>query len=261
MSRDHITIKSKGEIEIMAEAGIRAGQILETLIDSAKVGMKTLELEAIAAELLKKHQVTSSFKGYQGFPYNLVICLNDEVVHGMPSNRILASGDVLTIDFGCIYREFHADTAYTIQVGEIDDSVQSFLKTGEQAMHAGINQCVVGNHLGDIGYAMQSVVEGAGFNVVRAFVGHGVGKDLQEDPQVPGYGTPGRGYQLKEGLVLAIEIMYTMGDYEVEILDDDWTAVTADGSLSGMFEHTVAITSSGPRILTERPKERLKRSL
>ena len=250
-------IKTPQEIEIMAQGGKIAGEILAELITFAKVGMETLELEAKTNQLIKQHGVTSSFNGFYGYPYSLVVCLNDEVVHGMPSKRIIADGDVLTVDFGSKYKGFHADTAFTLQMGKTTPEVQRFLTNGYEALKQGISAARPGNHLGDIGHAIQTTVENGKYNVVRMFVGHGVGKELQEDPQVPGFGAPGRGLALKAGMVLAIEVMYSMGDYEVEILDDEWTAVTADGSLAGMFEHTVAITENGPRILTRRPGEQI----
>ncbi|NCS32658.1 type I methionyl aminopeptidase [bacterium] len=246
MSKIHY--KSPEEIAIMRESGKIAASILEELINTADVGVTTLELDKLAAQLISKHEVTASFKGFEGYPYSIVTCLNEAVVHGMPNEIPLVEGDILTIDFGVIHKGFHSDTARTKEIGT--QQYGEFLKVGKSALQAGIDACVMGNYIGDISHAIQSTVEDASYGVVRAFVGHGVGRSLHEDPQVPGFGKPRMGIPLKEGMVLAVEVMYTMGDWEVEILDDGWTAVTADGSLSGMYEHTVAITSGAPKILT-----------
>lgn len=246
-------IKTPAQISIMRESGRVLAVILERLLNAAVPGVKTIQLDDLAAQLVKEAGVAASFKGFEGYKYNIVTCLNEEVVHGMPSQRVLIDGDVLTIDFGVIKDHYHSDMARTKIVGTANDpKVLSFLNVGERALCAGIDQCVVGNRIGDIGHAIQQTVERGGYQVVRAFVGHGVGIDLHEEPQVPGFGSPRTGPLLREGMVLAVEVMYAMGSHQVKVLSDGWTAVTIDGSLSGMFENTVAITADGPLILTRR---------
>ncbi len=251
---DEVILKTPEEIEIIHQNGKILAEILRELLDMAKPGVTTLDIDKKADELVAKHGVKAAFKGFEGYPYGLVACVNEEVVHGMPSkDRVLKDGDVLTLDYGVYANEYYSDMARTIVVGNSTPELDAFLETGKRALLNAIDKAKIGGHLGDIGHAIQSTVEGDAYSVVRAFVGHGVGRDLHEDPQVYGVGVPGRGMLLKEGLVIAIEIMYMMGSYEVEILDDGWTAVTADGSISGMFENTVAITRKGPLILTPLP--------
>ncbi len=246
---NRIPLKSPDQIKKMRRAGQTAGRILQAIVQEVRPGITTNRLEQLATELLQVHRVKGAFKGFEGYPYNLVVCLNEEVVHGMPSTRILQPGDLLTLDFGVYQEGFYGDTALTVEVG--DRSTQDhFLEVGRLALDNAIQVSRVGNRLGDIGYAIQSTLEPAGYSVVRAFVGHGIGRELHEEPAVPGFGKAGEGVPLQSGMVLAIEVMYTQGDYAVEVLSDGWTVVTRDGSLSGMFEHTVAITESGPKILT-----------
>ncbi|MBI4797989.1 MAG: type I methionyl aminopeptidase, partial [Desulfarculus sp.] len=189
-------------------------------------------------------------KGYRGYPYSLCCSVNEQVVHGFPGPAPLKEGDILSMDFGVILDGFYGDAATTVAVGQISPQARALLENTEASLTAGIAKCQPGNHLGDVSSAVQKVVEAAGFSVVRQFVGHGIGRGLHEDPQVPNFGQPGRGVRLKAGMVLAIEPMVNAGGYEVRILQDGWTAVTVDGKLSAHFEHTVAVTADGPRILS-----------
>ena len=246
-------IKTPAQIAIMRESGRVLATLLEQLMGAAVPGVKTIELDELAERLVAEAGVTASFKGFEGYRHSIVSCLNEEVVHGIPSQRVIVDGDVLTIDFGVIKDRYHSDMARTKIVGTTKDvKVATFLKVGERALYAGIDQCIVGNRIGDISHAIQQTVEQGGYQVIRAFVGHGVGVELHEEPQVPGFGPKGSGPLLREGMVLAVEVMYAMGTHNVKVMPDGWTAVTVDGSLSGMFENTVAITSDGPLILTQK---------
>jgi len=217
-----------------------------------KPGVTTYDLDKAAEDKLNEWGIRSAFKGYHGFPAVLCTSVNDEVVHGIPSKkRVLKEGDVVSVDFGLFYEGYCGDSAITIPVGTIDEKTARLLKTTEESLYAGIKAVKPGATLGDVGAAVQRVVEREGFGVVRDFVGHGVGTQMHEDPQVPNYGKPGRGLKLREGMVIAIEPMVNVGTYEVEVLDDGWTTVSADGSMSAHFEHTVAVTANGVRILTE----------
>lgn len=225
-------------------------EILALLKEKVAPGVTTLELEELAVKETKKRNAVPAFKGYAGFPYALCCSPNDRVIHGMPNAVPLQEGDILSIDFGVLYDEYYGDAAVTLPVGSVGSEAARLLQKTEESLYCGIEQTLVGNRLFDISSAVQRHVEEAGYSVVRDFVGHGIGKNLHEDPQVPNYGKPGRGVQLKQGMVLAIEPMVNSGTYAVKVLDDGWTAVTADGSLSAHFEHTVAITKQGPEILT-----------
>lgn len=247
--------KSQAEIEKMRAAGRVVGQILAALREVAKPGVSTGDLDELAAELIAKHGVKSAFKGYgppgQKFPAVICASVNEEIVHGIPSKkRVLQDGDILSLDFGVSKDGWFGDHAITIPIGTIAPTAQRLLEVTERSLHIGIEQAVPGNRVYDIGAAIQEYVEGQGFSVVRDFVGHGIGRSLHEDPQVPNYGPGGQGIRLRPGMVLAIEPMVTEGTWEVEILGDNWTAVTADRKLSAHFEHTVAVTENGPRILT-----------
>lgn len=236
----------------MREAGKRTREILELVRSLVKPGVTTYDLDKAAEDKLKEWGIRPAFKGYHGYPAVLCTSVNDEVVHGIPSKkRVLKEGDVVSVDFGLFYDGYVGDSAITIPVGKIDEKTARLLKTTEESLYAGIKAVKPGATLGDIGAAVQRVVEREGFSVVRDFVGHGVGTQMHEDPQVPNYGKPGRGLKLREGMVIAIEPMVNAGTYEVEVLDDGWTAVSADGSMSAHFEHTVAVTANGVRILTE----------
>lgn len=242
-------IKTSKEIALMRESGAVASSILCELLAFAKEGVSTIELNDLSEKRIEEHGVTASFKNFEGYPFSIVTCVNDEVVHGMPSEYTLKRGDLLTIDFGILKNGFHSDMAETIEIGTSRES--EFLSIGKKALEVGINACKVGNFVGDISYGIQSTVEGSGYSVVRAFVGHGVGRELHEEPQVPGFGRPRMGALLREGTVLAVEVMYMKGKFDIDTKADGWTVVTRDGSLSAMFEHTVAITRDGPQILTE----------
>lgn len=245
-----IVLKSPREIERMRVPCRIVAEVLALLKEKAVAGVSTLELEEIALKETKKHKAIPAFKGYSGFPFSLCCSPNDRVIHGMPNTMPLKDGDILSVDFGVLYDEYYGDAAITIPVGAITAEATKLLKITEQSLYKGIEQALVGGRLFDISSAVQSHVELHGYSVVRDFVGHGIGKKLHEEPQVPNYGVAGRGVQLKPGMVLAIEPMVNKGGFAVKVLDDGWTAVTVDGSLSAHFEHTVAITTQGPDILT-----------
>ena len=225
-------------------------EVLEILKGTAKPGITTLALNQIAEKEAGKRSAKPAFKGYSGYPHALCCSLNEQVVHGMPSSRKLVEGDILSIDFGVIYDGFYGDAALTLPIGEISESAQRLLRVTEESLYAAIAATQPGNRLSDISYAVQSYVEQRGYSVVRDFVGHGIGKNLHESPQIPNFGRPGRGVRLKSGMVLAIEPMINEKGPEVRVLEDGWTAVTCDGGLSAHFEHTVAVTEEGPEILT-----------
>jgi len=225
-------------------------EVLAILKEKVAPGVSTIELEELALTLLKKYNAVPAFKGYAGFPYALCCSPNNCVIHGMPNKKTLNSGDILSVDFGVYYDEFYGDAAITIPVGTISCEASDLMQATEKSLYLGIEQAIAGSRLFDISHAVQMHVENAGYSVVRDFVGHGIGKKLHEEPQVPNYGKAGRGVQLRPGMVLAIEPMVNRGSYSVKVLDDGWTAVTVDGSLSAHFEHTVAITEHGPDILT-----------
>ena len=247
-----ITLKSEKEIETMARAGRIVGATLALMRRSVRPGVSTEDLDAEAERFIRSHAgAVPSFKGLYGFPKSLCVSINEEIVHGIPSTRrILREGSIVSIDCGVHLQGFHADAAITVPVGEISPEAARLLEVTQAALAAGVEQARPGNHVGDIGHAIQTVAEGAGFGVVRELVGHGVGQRMHEDPQVPNHGQPRRGPRLQAGMTIAIEPMITAGDYTTRILDDKWTVVTEDGSLAAHFEHTVAITRSGPRILT-----------
>ncbi|PRX27486.1 methionine aminopeptidase type I [Orenia metallireducens] len=242
--------KSEREIEIMRKAGSIVAQTHALLAEKVTPGITTGELDKIAEEFILSKGGKPAFKGYQGFPSTLCVAVNEEVVHGFPGNRVLEEGDIIGMDLGVLIDGFYGDSAYTLAVGEISDQAQNLLKVTEESLHQGIEQALEGNRLSDISHAVQKYVEARGYSVVRRFVGHGVGRNLHEDPQIPNFGPAGRGPRLKEGMVLAIEPMINVGTHKVKILDDGWTVITADKELSAHFEHTVAITKDGPRILT-----------
>ncbi|MGH7499655.1 MAG: type I methionyl aminopeptidase [Gemmatimonadales bacterium] len=247
-----ITLKSPREIEVMARAGRIVAATLALMRETVRAGLTTEDLDAAAEKFIRSHDgATPSFKGLYGFPKTLCTSIDLEIVHGIPSHRrVLAEGSIVSVDVGVQLEGLHADSATTIAVGEIGPETQRLLKVTQESLAAGIAQARVGNHVGDIGHAVQAVAEGAGFGVVRELVGHGIGTRFHEEPQVPNYGTPRRGPRLLEGMTLAIEPMITIGSPVTRTLSDKWTVVTADGSLAAHFEHTVAITAAGPRILT-----------
>jgi len=245
-----IIIKSPAEIEIMREAGRVVGRVLEAVSRAVKPGVSTASLDKQAEEMARQLGAVPAFKGYRGYPYSLCCSVNEQVVHGFPGPAPLKEGDILSMDFGVILDGFYGDAATTVAVGATSKEAQALLTATKTSLEAGIAKCRLGNHLGDVSSAVQKVVEGAGFSVVRQFVGHGIGRGLHEEPQVPNFGQPDRGVRLKAGMVLAIEPMVNAGGFEVRILEDGWTAVTVDGKLSAHFEHTVAVTADGPRILS-----------
>jgi methionyl aminopeptidase len=246
-----INLKSKDEIRLMREAGLVCAEILDDICAAAKPGVSTWELDRVAARGIDKHKVVSAFLGYHGYPAVLCTSINEIVVHGIPrKNEVLADGDIIGIDFGIFKHGYCADTARTVMVGAVSNEKAMLVKTAEAALEAAIRLCVPGKRLGDVGHAVQSYAESRGYSVVRQFVGHGTGRQMHEDPQVPNFGEPDSGKRMKSGLVIAVEPMVNAGTPEVEVLDDNWTAVTKDRSMSAHFEHTIAITDEGPWVLT-----------
>jgi methionyl aminopeptidase len=247
-----ITLKSPREVETMARAGRIVAGVLAMMGELVRPGVTTEELDAAAESYIRSHPgATPSFKGLYGFPKTLCTSIDQEIVHGIPSaKRTLAEGSILSVDVGVHLDGMHADSAATFAVGSIPPEAERLLQVTRECLAAGIAEARVGNHVGDIGYAVQRVAEGAGYGVVRELVGHGIGTRFHEEPQVPNYGAPRRGPRLLEGMTIAIEPMITVGSPATRTLSDKWTVVTADGSLSAHFEHTVAITNNGPRILT-----------
>lgn len=250
-----IIYKSPEEIDRMRVAGRIVAGTIDRVLAAVKPGVSTAQLDEVAETYIREQGATPSFKGYRGtFPASICTSLNDEVVHGIPSTkRIVVEGDVLSLDFGAIWEGFHADSAVTVIVGEPPSpEAEKLVRVTEEALEAGISQIRPGGRLSDIGAAVQQVAEGAGFSVVREYVGHGIGRNLHEDPQIANYGEPGRGPQLKPGLVVAVEPMVNIGGWETRVLADDWTVVTEDGSLSAHFEHTIAVTEDGHEVITAR---------
>jgi methionyl aminopeptidase len=245
-----IVRKSEREIELIAAAGRVAADTIAHVGRHLEPGVTTEELDRIAEEFIRSHGGIPTSKGYRGFPKAICISPNDMIVHGIPGSYQVADGDLLTLDVGVTLDGYVADTAYTFGVGEVSAEAERLLEVGQAALAAGIEQAQVDNRIGDVSAAIQRVVEEAGFAVVRALVGHGVGRAYHEDPQIPNYGTPGRGARLSSGMTLAIEPMITAGGVDIVLDDDQWSVYTADGSLSAHFEHTVAVTEAGPRILT-----------
>jgi methionyl aminopeptidase len=247
-----ITLKSARELDAMARAGDILARTLARLRELVRPGITTEDLDAEAEAFIRSHKgARPSFKGLYGFPKTLCTSIDEEIVHGIPSaKRVLKAGSVVSIDCGVLLEGLHADSAITVPVGVITPEAQRLLDVTARCLEAGLAAAVVGNHIGDIGHAVQTIAEGAGFGVVRELVGHGIGTRFHEDPQVPNYGAPKRGPRLQAGMTLAIEPMITAGSPETRTLADKWTVVTQDGSLAAHFEHTVAVTDAGPRILT-----------
>ncbi|WP_027721432.1 type I methionyl aminopeptidase [Maridesulfovibrio zosterae] len=247
-----IYLKNEKEIGLMREANRLVSNILDILGDSIKPGITTMDLENLACKACEGYGVEPAFKGYHGFPFALCCSVNEEIVHGFPSDkRVLKEGDIVSIDMGVIFQGFYGDSARTYPVGKISATAQKLLDVTRESLMRGINQALTGNSLYDISKAVQDYAEGEGYGVVRRFVGHGIGRNLHEKPEVPNFVPSGLpGVQLKSGMVLAIEPMVTEGSYDIEILDDKWTAVTKDRKLSAHFEHTIAVTADGPIILS-----------
>lgn len=249
-----VELKSADELERMREAGRIVCEILDVLEKMVAPGVSTWELDREAEHLISKKGAKPAFKGYLGFPAVLCASVNEEVVHGIPSKkRKLKEGDLMKLDFGVVYKGMFGDSARTVPVGQVSEEAQRLIDTTRGALEQAIEAMVPTNHLGDIGAAVQKYVEGRGFSVVRDFVGHGIGKKLHEPPQVPNYGTPGTGTRLRPGMVLAIEPMVNVGTFKVEVLEDDWTAVTLDRKLSAHFEHTILVTEAKAEVLTRLP--------
>ena len=247
-----IVCKSPSEIERMRVANALVADVLAELAQMAAPGVTTAELDARAEALVRQAGAEPAFKGYRGYPASLCASVNEQVVHGIPSDRPLSDGDIVSLDMGVKLNGFYGDSAVTVPIGTVEPAVLTLLRITQEALEKGIAQVRVGARVSDIGHAIQRHVEAGGFSVVREFVGHGIGAALHEDPQIANYGEPGHGPRLAEGMVLAIEPMVNMGKPAVRVLSDGWTAVTRDGSLSAHFEHTVAVTRSGALVLTQR---------
>lgn len=248
-----IILKTPAEIEIMAEASRVVAEVLEIVRKEVRSGVSTDDLDRLAEKEIRARGATPAFKGYRNYPKTLCASVNEQVVHGIPSGRKLKDGDIIGLDLGAIVGGFYGDSAVTVAVGRVSEKITALVQVTEESLYLGIEQAVVGNRLTDISHAVQRHIESAGYSVVTEFVGHGIGRQLHEEPQVPNYGKPGQGPRLQSGMVLAIEPMVNMGGSAVRVLEDRWTAVTADGSLSAHFEHTIAIQPSGPaRILSRR---------
>jgi len=246
-----IVLKSPDEIKKMSEACRIVAEVIDNIKMSVAPGITTKEIDGIAETYIVARGAKPAFKGYRNYPATVCASVNEQVVHGIPSPKKLNNGDIVSIDIGAFYKGFYGDAAITLPVGEINSAAAKLVTVTEQALQAGLEKAVIGNRLSDVSSAIQAHAESAGFSVVRNFVGHGIGRELHEDPQIPNYGKPGSGPQLREGMTLAIEPMVNAGGWEVNILDDGWTAVTRDGSLSAHFEHTIAVTKNGCVILTK----------
>jgi methionyl aminopeptidase len=242
--------KTPREIEIMREAGRIVALTHQELKHHIQPGITTLELDAIAEKFIRKHDALPSFKGYNGFTGSVCASVNEELVHGIPGSRVLKEGDVISLDIGAQYNGYHGDSAWTYPVGQIDEETQKLLDVTEKSLYLGLEEAKPGERLSNISHAIQTFVESKGFSIVREYVGHGIGQDLHEDPQIPHYGPPNKGPRLRPGMVLCVEPMVNAGSRYVKTLSDNWTVVTVDGKMCAHFEHTVAITETGFEILT-----------
>jgi len=245
-----VIVKSPQEIVLMRAAGRVVASVLESLAKAVSPGVTTKDLDRVAADEVERWKAEASFKNYRGFPASICTSINEEVVHGIPGDRSLREGDIVSLDFGAKLNGFHADAAITVGVGKISRDTQSIIDVTRVALEEGIKAARVGGRIGDISAAIQSCVEGRGFAVVREYVGHGIGRSLHEDPQIPNFGNPGDGLILQRGMTVALEPMVNAGTWRTRVEENGWTVVTADGRLSAHFEHTIAITDSGPEILT-----------
>ncbi len=245
-----VILRTPAEIEQMRRAGSLVGQVLERLREHVAPGVSTRELDAIAENMICSRGGVPSFKGYRGYPASICASVNNEIIHGIPGDRMLVDGDIISIDCGAMLGGYHGDAAMTFPVGHVSAEAEKLMTVTREALNAGIAMARLKMRLGDIGNAIQRHVEANGFSVVRDFVGHGIGRHMHEDPQIPNFGPAGMGMRLRTGMVLAIEPMVNAGGHEVVVMDDGWTACTRDGSLSAHFEHTVAITDDGPEVLT-----------
>lgn len=246
-----IVLKSEDEIKKMAESCRIVAEVLESIKKHVSPGVSTLEINEFVESYINKRGARPAFKGYRGYPASVCTSINEQVVHGIPSSRKLKDGDIISLDIGVYYKGFYGDAAVTLPVGSVSDKAVKLIMVTEKALEAGLGKAVEGNRLSDISSAVQGCVEAEGFSIVRSFVGHGIGRELHEEPQIPNFGKPGEGPKLRPGMTLAVEPMVNEGGWEVVILDDGWTAVTKDRSLSAHFEHTVAITKNGLDILTK----------
>ncbi len=245
-----VILRTPAEIEQMRRAGSLVGQVLERLREHVAPGVSTRELDAIAENMIRSRGGVPSFKGYRGYPASICASVNNEIIHGIPGDRMLVDGDIVSIDCGAMLGGYHGDAAMTFPVGDVSAEAEKLMTVTREALNAGIAMARPKMRLGDVGNAIQRYVEANGFSVVRDFVGHGIGRHMHEDPQIPNFGPAGMGMRLRTGMVLAIEPMVNAGVHEVVVMDDGWTACTRDGSLSAHFEHTVAITDDGPEVLT-----------
>lgn len=250
-AQEMIPLKSESDLEVLRLSGKILSRVMQKLARSIKPGITTAEIDNLALEFIKTENARSAFKGYRGYPAHVCTSINEEIVHGIPDNRVLKDSDIISLDIGIDYRGYFTDAAITLAVGKIDPLIKKLIEVTETSLYEGIKLAKPGNHLSDISHAIQSYVERNGFSVVREFVGHGIGLKLHEEPEIPNFGPPGEGPVLKEGMVLAIEPMVNLGRWESEILPNGWTAVTKDNLPSAHFEHTVAITSKGAEILTK----------
>lgn len=245
-----IPLKSEEDLEMIRKSAKKLARITQKLRESIKVGVSTEEIDRLAEELVRSENAQPAFKGYRGFPANICTSVNEEIVHGIPGNRRLKEGDIVSLDLGINYKGYFADVAITVAVGQVNAHIKKLIEVTKNALREAIKQAYIEKHLSDISYAIQSYVEKHGFSVVRDFVGHGIGLSLHEEPEIPNFGRAHQGPILKSGMVFAIEPMVNMGGWESKILDNGWTAVTKDGLPSAHFEHTVAILNDGPEILT-----------
>jgi len=248
-----IIIKTDEEIEMMRRAGKKLARLLDALLpEKIKEGVNAESIEKFVLEYIEKEEATPTFKGYNGYKYAINFSVNEEVVHGFPlRSKVLKNGDIVSIDCGLTYKGYIADSARTYIIGQVSDREKELVESTKESLYMGIKKAVVGNSIGDIGHEIQTYIESKGFSVIRDYVGHGVGRKLHEDPQIPNYGRQGRGPKIRKNMTLAIEPMISMGSYEVDILEDGWTAVTKDRSKAAHFEHTIAVTENGPEILTQ----------
>jgi methionyl aminopeptidase len=245
-----ISFKSSRELARMREAGRIVAEVLARLREKVVPGVTTAELDVLAHQIIVSYGAKPSFKGYRGFPASLCVSVNEEVVHGIPGKRVLQDGDIVSMDVGAIYRGYQGDAAITLGVGKVNGAAQHLMEVAAGALQAGIAQSRAGKRVGDISWAIQKYAEGNGYAVVREYTGHGIGREMHEEPQIPNFGKPGHGALLKPGMTFALEPMVTLNDYHTRVLDDNWTVVTLDGQLSAHFEHTVAVTRGEPEVLT-----------
>ena len=250
-----ITLKSDAELHQMRLAARVVSAVIELLLESIRPGIKAKDLDGIADSEIKRLGAKPSFKGYRGFPATICVSFNEEIVHGIPGERIVSDGDVLSLDVGAIVGGYHSDSAVTVAVGEVGSEVLDLIEATRLSLEEGISKVVPGNRIGDVSSAIQNFAESRGYGVVREYVGHGIGRALHEEPSVPNFGDPGKGLLLRPGMVIAVEPMLNMGSWRTRVLKDDWTVVTEDGGLSAHFEHTIAITEKGAEVLTRRTHE------